>query len=219
MRARRGPGRRARRTYPAAGLRGLVRSVAVLGGAVLLAGCGIRATEVPTDFGPAPSRAPCGVSEPKGSAHEEQLGTPVQVYLLCAAQLVTVDRTVRIPEAAAAADRVRVAQALLDELQQPPETWETQAGFSTDVRGDMTVSGPGDGDPDDALRLSTPPEDLSVFALAQIVCTYANVAEPHTDDSVVLGGPGDDPVRQYACTEDVRTRPGTVPEPPQPVRP
>ncbi len=35
--------------------------------AVLLAGCGIRATEVPTDYGPAPSRVRCVAPEADAS--------------------------------------------------------------------------------------------------------------------------------------------------------
>lgn len=139
-----------------------------------LAGCGIRSTEVPTDFGPGPSRVPCVMSG--SSIASQSSGIPVQVFLVCAAQLVTVDRTVRIPADKATTDRVRIAQALLDELEHPPSDPEKQAGFATDVRGGTVVSGPGDDDPDDALRFSTPPEDLSAFALAQIVCTYADSA-------------------------------------------
>ncbi|NED87754.1 hypothetical protein G3I76_47690, partial [Streptomyces sp. SID11233] len=60
----------------------VVRSCGVLAGlGLLLAGCGIRPTEVPTDAGPAPSRLPCvldedSVSQPPGT-------TPAKVYLVC----------------------------------------------------------------------------------------------------------------------------------------
>jgi methyl-accepting chemotaxis protein len=50
--------------------------------AVLLAGCGIRATEVPTDFGPAPSRVPCTLTEPDIGTQASR-GILVQVFLLC----------------------------------------------------------------------------------------------------------------------------------------
>ena len=140
-------------------------------------------------------------------------GVPVQVFLVCAAQLVTVDRTVRIPTQKATTDRVRIAQALLDELAHTPSDPEKQAGFATDVRGGTVVSGPDKGDPDDALRFSTPPEDLSAFALAQIVCTYADSAAADSDRSVILGGPDDAPLRRYECTQEVRQRPGTVAPP------
>ncbi|MEV8017708.1 hypothetical protein AB0O76_15480 [Streptomyces sp. NPDC086554] len=173
-----------------------------------LAGCGIRSTEVPTDFGPGPSRVPCVMSG-SSIASQSSSGVPVQVFLVCAAQLVTVDRTVRIPTEKATTDRVRIAQALLDELAQPPSDPEKQAGFATDVRGGTVVSGPREGDPDDALRFSTPPEDLSAFALAQIVCTYADSAAAAGEGSVILGGPGDAPLRRYECTQAVRQRPGT----------
>ncbi|MEV5978095.1 hypothetical protein [Streptomyces sp. NPDC052114] len=190
-----------------------IRAVAAaVGLAAVLAGCGIRSTEVPTDYGPAPSRVPCVMS---GSAIASQSGrgVPVQVFLVCAAQLVTVDRTVQISTDKATTDRVRIAQALLDELATPPSVPEKEAGFATDVRGGTTVSGPREGDPADALRFSTRPEDLSAFALAQIVCTLADSAASSDDHSVIMGGPGDDPLREYGCTAEVRSRPGTVAPP------
>lgn len=182
-----------------------------------LAGCGIRSTEVPTDFGPGPSRVPCVMSG-SSIASRSTSGVPVQVFLVCAAQLVTVDRSVRIPTDKATTDRVRIAQALLDELAQDPPGPEKQAGFATDVRRGTTVSGPGKGDPEDALRFSTSPEDLSAFALAQVVCTFADSAAAGDDREVLLGGPGGDPLRRYECTQAVRQRPGTVAPPTETVK-
>ncbi|MGW7608511.1 hypothetical protein ACWGKW_14795 [Streptomyces sp. NPDC054766] len=176
--------------------------------AVLVSGCGIRSTQVPTDFGPAPSRVPCALSGPDISTQSSH-GVPVQVFLLCSAQLVTVDRSVRIADGTAeAARRILVAQALLDELAEAPSTPEEQAGYTTDVRGGMTVSGPHDGDPEDTLRLSTSPEDLTSTSLAQIVCTFSDSAAARDDGSVVLGGPAPAPLRSYECTPEVRAAPG-----------
>ncbi len=110
-----------------------------------------------------------------GIAAQSDSEVSAQVFLVCAAQLVTVDRTVRVPEKGAS-DRARIAQALLDELAAPPSEPEKDAGFATDVRGGTSVSGPAEGDPKDALRFSTPPQELSAFALAQIVCTLADSA-------------------------------------------
>ncbi|MGB8941189.1 MAG: hypothetical protein WCD21_13285 [Streptomyces sp.] len=182
-----------------------------------LAGCGIRSTEVPTDFGPGPSRVPCVMSG-SSIASQSTSGVPVQVFLVCAAQLVTVDRSVRISTDKATTDRVRIAQALVDELAHPPSAPEKQAGFATDVRAGTVVSGPGKGDPDDALRFSTSPEDLSAFALAQIVCTFADSAAAGDDREVIMGGPGSDPLRRYECTQAVRQRPGTVAPPTETVK-
>ncbi|GHJ35227.1 hypothetical protein [Streptomyces sp. TS71-3] len=184
----------------------------------LLTGCGIRATEVPTDFGPAPSRAPCSVSG-QGMTAESAQGIPVQVFLVCSSQLVTVDRSVRIPSAVAD-DRVRVAQALLGELAKRPPTPERQAGYTTDVRGGTAVTGGRKGDPGAALRLGTPPDELTSYALAQIVCTLANSAAAADDGTVFLGGPGRAPVKRYTCTPEVRSRPGatTPPSTPAPGR-
>ena len=194
-----------------------LRALGALGTAALvltgLTGCGIRATQVPTDFGPAPSRVPCSLSEPDLTTQSSH-GVPVQVFLLCGSSLVTVDRTVRVPDGSAVAERrVIVAQGLLDQLAQSPSASEKAAGYTTDVRGGMTVAGPRGRDPEDALRLSTAPGDLTPYALAQLVCTFSDSAAAEGDGSVVLGGPGTGPLRRYACTDGVRSAPGTT-EPP-----
>ncbi len=181
--------------------------------ALLLAGCGIRATEVPTDFGPAPSRVRCSLSEPDVSTQASG-GLPVQVFLLCGSSLVTVDRTVRVPDGTAdSRRRVLVAQGLLDELAATPSAAEKEAGYTTDVRGGMAVSGPRPTDPEDALRLSAPPGDLTSYSLAQLVCTFSDSAAAEGDGSVILGGPDSAPLRRYECTDEVRSRPGST-EPP-----
>ncbi|WP_225860463.1 MULTISPECIES: hypothetical protein [Streptomyces] len=193
---------------PAPSRRGVLPWLAVPLLGVLLTGCGIRPTQVPTDFGPAPSRVPCALSGPDITTQAAH-GVPVQVFLLCSEQLVTVDRSVRIPDGTAeSARRVLVAQALLDELAETPSTPEEQAGYTTDVRGGMTVSGPRDGDPEDTLRLSTSPKDLTPTALAQIVCTFSDSAAARDDGSVVLGGPAPSALRSYECTPEVRAAPG-----------
>ncbi|WP_217144601.1 hypothetical protein [Streptomyces sp. AC627_RSS907] len=181
--------------------------------AALLAGCGIRATEVPTDYGPAPSRVRCSLAEPDVSARTAP-GLPVRVFLLCGSSLVAVDRTVRVQDGAAdSARRVLVAQGLLDQLAVPPSDPEKEAGYTTDVHGGTRVTGPRPGDPEDTLRLSTDPDDLTSFALAQVVCTFSASAAAEGDGSVVLAGPTDRSVRRYTCTDEVRARPGSN-EPP-----
>ncbi|KFG74036.1 hypothetical protein [Streptomyces mutabilis] len=181
--------------------------------ALLLTGCGIRSTEVPTDFGPAPSRVRCSLAEPDASERTVP-GVPVQVFLLCGSSLVAVDRTMQVPEAAAGSGRrVTVAQGLLDELTEAPSAAEKQAGHTTDVRSEVAVTGPRTGDPEDTLRLSTAPDDLTSYALAQIVCTFSDSAAAEGDGSVILAGPSDAPARRYSCTDEVRARPGSN-EPP-----
>ncbi|MFI7010110.1 hypothetical protein [Streptomyces sp. NPDC050145] len=194
-----------RRGAKVAGLCGLA--------ALLLTGCGIRSTEVPTDFGAAPTRVGCSL------AGSDEVGTraggefAVQVYLVCTSQLVTVDRTVTL-ERRGTSDRVTVARELLAELSRKPSGAESDAGYSTDVAPRTRVSGPRKGDPADALRLNTPPDDLSPYALAQIVCTFANSKVTAEDgDHVVLGGPGDDALRSYECSDAVKARPGLIPAP------
>ncbi|MFE9096217.1 hypothetical protein [Streptomyces sp. NPDC007264] len=182
--------------------------------AALLTGCGIRPTQVPTDFGPAPSRVPCALSGTDLSTQAGR-GIPVQVFLLCASQLVPVDRSVRIPDGTAeAARRVLVAQGLLNELAGKPPAAERQAGYTTAVPGRVKVKGPRDGDPEGTFRLGTRPQDLTPYALAQIVCTFADSEATADDDgTVVLGGPDGRSVRRYECTNAVRSRPGTATPP------
>ncbi|MFF8591226.1 hypothetical protein ACF061_07225 [Streptomyces sp. NPDC015220] len=181
--------------------------------ALLLAGCGIRPTEVPTDFGGAPSRVPCSLTQPD-LATQTSRGVPVQVFLLCGSSLVTVDRTVRVPEGTAdARRRMIVAQGLLEQLAAVPSASEKAAGYTTHVPRGLTVAGPRPKDPEDTLRLSTAPAALDSYALAQIVCTLSDSAAAEGDGSVVLGGPAGAGLRRYECTDDLRTRPGTTQPP------
>jgi hypothetical protein len=184
---------------------------------LLLAGCGIRATEVPTDYGPAPSRVRCSLAEPDAAGRSAP-GMAVQVFLLCGSSLVSVDRTVRVPDGTADSERrVLVAQGLLDQLAAPPSAAEKEAGYTTDVREGTAVSGARPGDPEDTLRLSTAPDGLTSYALAQIVCTFSDSAAAEGDGSVVLGGPGERTPRRYSCTDEVRARPGSNEPPSGPV--
>ncbi|CAM5419531.1 hypothetical protein [Streptomyces pilosus] len=184
------------------------RGLLVLGAfGTLLAGCGIRATDVPTDFGPAPSRVRCSLAEPEVSTQAGR-DLPMRVFLLCGSSLVAVDRTVRVPDGAAETRRVRMAQGLLDEVSEQPPEAEREAGYTTRVRGGTTVAGPRPGDPEDTLRLSTAPGSLSPAGLAQVVCTFSDSAAAEGDGSVILGGPDAGPPRRYKCTDEVRARPG-----------
>ena len=188
------------------------RTAAALAGAalcaVLAAGCGIRTTSVPVDAGAAPSRVPCAMPA-EDAASQAARGIPVQVYLVCASQLVTVDRAVQVQETKA--DRLRIATKLLNELRRRPTADERQAGFSTDVPGSLRVSGPRAGDAEGALRLSRQPEDLPSEALAQIVCTFADSESLTSGETVTLGGPGDYPARGYLCTAETKASPKAVP--------
>lgn len=192
--------RRARRT--AVALAGAVV------GALLAAGCGIRSTTVPVDAGAAPSQVPCTMSA-EDVTTQALKGIPVQVYLVCSSQLVTVDRTVQVDESAS--DRVRIAQALLDELLLKPPAAERRAGYSTTVPAALRVGGARSGDRAGTLRLSEQPEDLRSEALAQIVCTYAESDSLAPEGTVVLGGPGNYPPRGYLCTSEMKARPKAVP--------
>ncbi|MFH8471465.1 hypothetical protein [Streptomyces sp. NPDC018000] len=184
------------------------RSAVALAGAVitalLTAGCGIRTTTVPVDAGAAPSQVPCSMSA-ENVATQALQGIPVQIYLVCSSQLVTVDRTVQVGDTKS--DPVRIAQALLDELEQEPDVDERQAGFSTTVPANLRISAARSGDPQGTLRLSEQPEDLPSEALAQIVCTYAESEALASHGTVILGGPGNYAPRGYLCTSETKARP------------
>ncbi|MFF9569701.1 GerMN domain-containing protein [Streptomyces sp. NPDC014685] len=193
--------------------RTLRRAAALTGavaGAVLLSACGIRSTSVPVDAGAAPSQVPCTTSA-KNVATQDLRGVPVQVYLICSSQLVTVDRTVRTTDGSGV-DRIRLAQELLDELRQKPPAAERKAGYSTTVPETLRVGPARTGDRTGTLRLTKQPEDLQSEALAQIVCTYAESESLAPDGTVMLGGPGKYEPRGYLCTSEMKARPQAVPD-------
>ncbi|MBD3010427.1 hypothetical protein [Streptomyces sp. 5-10] len=176
--------------------------------ALLAAGCGIRGTSVPVDAGAAPSRASCRAPESEGAA-EGTGRASVRIYLLCSSRILSVSRTTRQGDEKTSREPVRVAQALLEQLRLPPTAAEASAGFSTAVEDWVEISGPAKGDPDSALRLNRPPEEIQSLALAQIVCTFADTAVAGDDGKVVLGGPDSqrDPLKAYRCTEEMRRNP------------
>jgi len=183
---------------------------AVLAVAALASGCGIRTTSVPVDAGAAPSRVPCKLpSADVTTRSPDSVAAPV--YLVCASQLVTVDRPV--PAGRSGAERLVAARALLDQVQQAPPENERRAGFSTAVPVGLRVEASRADDPAGTLRLSSQPEDLSAEALAQLVCTYAENDALVTAGAVVLGGPGEYPPRGYLCTSQTKSRPQDVTTP------
>ncbi|MGW7787109.1 hypothetical protein ACWGKX_05925, partial [Streptomyces tricolor] len=108
---------------------------------------------------------------------------------------------------------VRVALGVRDPLGQSPSAAERSAGYTTYVPGGLGVSGPRPKDPEDTLRLSTPPARLTSYALAQLVCTLSDSAATEDDGSVILGGPDTAPLRRYECTDDLRDHPGSTQPP------
>lgn len=187
------------------------RPVAAVAGAVLCAvlaaGCGIRTTSVPVDAGPAPSRVPCDMPAQDSSAPPGQ-SIGAEIYLVCNSQLVAVDRTVPVQETKAVARTRRGPPGRAARGAPAPER---QSGFATDVPSSLRVGGPRAGDPEDALRLSEQPEDLTAEALAQIVCTYTESEALVQDGTVLLGGPGAYAPRGYLCTAETKARPKAVP--------
>ncbi|MCZ4126037.1 hypothetical protein [Streptomyces sp. H39-S7] len=191
-----------------------IRTAALLAALVTAAacGCGIRTTTVPVDAGPAPTRVSCAA--PKATVPPETPGaTVVKVYLVCSALAAQVTRTVTVPDSTGArpapVNRLVAAHELLGQLQRRPSATEAEAGFATEVPGNLGIIGPLAGDPKEALRLSLALDELPSFALAQLVCTFA--AAPGTttaDHGVLLGGPeAKDHIKRYVCTSALRTRP------------
>ncbi|WP_424212118.1 hypothetical protein ACN20G_08430 [Streptomyces sp. BI20] len=185
--------------------RPLAAGALLLAALTTLTGCGIRATVVPVDAGPAPSRVSCDSVDAVGG--DAGTGFKATVELLCGSQLVGVQRLVPLTEKHAEPPAVVVTQALLDALKRDPSSQERDNGFSTEVPPALTASAPRPGDPAGAVRLSRKPEDLPPPALAQIVCTLAG---SESGGPVVLGGPDRDPPRRFACTDALRTRPNSV---------
>lgn len=184
------------------------RTAAVAALALTAAGCGIRGTSVPVDAGGAPSRVSC--KAPAGDAPPGQppAGTRATVYLVCGSALAQVERTLSPAKGTASADpRLRVARALLVELQRTPSADEETAGFSSAMPQGLKVDSPRTGDPADTLRLSIRPDDLPSFALAQLVCTYGGSAALGRTHAAVLAGPGDDTAHRYDCSADVLAHP------------
>ncbi|AXK35947.1 hypothetical protein DVA86_28405 [Streptomyces armeniacus] len=172
--------------------------------ATLLGGCGIRSTSVPVDAGAAPSRVACMIPG-GGETRAVPDGAAARVYLVCGSRVAPVHRLVRLPE-----KRPDFVRALLDELQDPPGPEEESAGFESAVPRDLKITEGRDGDPENALRLSTPLDKLPRYALAQIVCSYADTGIADDDGTVVLGGPADDtahPLRRYECDTALRRSP------------
>ncbi|MFG2508792.1 hypothetical protein ACGFOW_25200 [Streptomyces rubiginosohelvolus] len=190
--------------------RSAVSLAGLLAVAALVSGCGIRTTSVPVDAGAAPSRVPCRLSASDVATRSPD-SVSAEMYLVCASQLVTVDRP--MPADAVGTEPVEVARALLNEVQQAPSAGERRAGFTTAVPAGLRVDPSRSGDPAGTLRLSSQPEDLSEEALAQLVCTYAEIESLVRDGSVVLGGPGDYPPRGYLCTSQTKSRPGDLATP------
>ncbi|NLU66744.1 hypothetical protein [Streptomyces sp. HNM0574] len=178
--------------------------------AVLTAGCGVRATSVPVDAGAAPSRVACVL--PEGGAEDaSNAGTErAHVYLVCSGRVSAVDRHVDLPEGGSPAERADAARTLLTALQAAPDSGEESAGFTTDVPRDLRIAKPRAGDPERTLRLSAPPRELPAFALAQLVCTFADSPLGGSERTVVLAGPGeahdaDAAPARYTCDTELRT--------------
>lgn len=149
--------------------------------AVVGTGCGIRATDVPVDGGPAPTRVTCDPPARDGEG--------IDVYLVCGLKVKSVRRSVESLGSGNPQDPTAVANALLDELQTEPAGDEEAAGFHSDVPTGLSLWGPVSGGARPVVRLSEDPGELSISALLQIICTFAHNDLLGNGQSVTLGGP------------------------------
>lgn len=197
-----GPGAGSGRRRAAAAL------AAVAACAALAAGCGIRSTSVPVDAGAAPSRMPCRTTSAEASVPPAG-SVSMRVYLVCASQLATVERTVDVDDSRSRP--LLVAQALLSQLQREPDAAERRAGFTTDVPTGLRVTEARKGDPDGTLRLSEQPDDLlyggpradGVLVRRQQVDRLRRLG--------ASGRTGELRPRGYLCTSETKSLPGEVP--------
>ncbi|MCF2529795.1 hypothetical protein [Yinghuangia soli] len=166
-----------------------------VGSAVLLAGCGIRATEGPINAGDPATR-------PQG-ATATQAVPQHQIYLVREGRPQPVPRgdavDLQLPgpgatRSAAAGDPLRMSQIdrLLRELAKGPNPEEAAQGWSTALPpGGVRLAEPLAGDPADLVRL-----DLDSFgaidalALGQIVCTLQHASRAKEVPLAGRAGPG-----------------------------
>ncbi|OEV03715.1 hypothetical protein AN216_10290 [Streptomyces oceani] len=182
----------------------MVLAAVLAGLGVAASGCGIQSTSVPVDAGAAPSRAACVLPEDESNGVGPGRA-PVRIYLLCGSRLVPAERLVRLPET-----RHNFARVLLDQLQQRPDQQERAAGFESKVPSDLLVEEPAADDPTGTIRLSEPLDTLPAYALAQLVCSYAESGAADNDNTVLLGGPREDEdaeLRRYTCGTQLRNEP------------
>ncbi|WP_228450184.1 hypothetical protein [Streptomyces alkaliterrae] len=197
-------------SLPRPTLRTLTGPLAALLVGVTVAGCGIRATSVPVDDGPAPSRVACAIEHEQGGDGAPQAGPDgeLRIALVCSGRVVDVRRQVPLRQGESAADRLAAARTLLAELRREPGPREQEAGFTTAVPEDLRVFAPDQDDDSSALRLSRHPNELPPFALAQIVCTFAATTIADANRQVLLGGPSSEPgkpLKLYECGTALRT--------------
>ncbi|GAB2599051.1 lipoprotein [Streptomyces capparidis] len=197
-------------------MRGTAARPAAVGAAALLtllAGCGIRATSVPVDAGPAPSRATCSGPDSTETAaprrpQRDSAGRlrldRIEVFLVCNGQVQAVERDTRVR-----GDEALVADQLLAQLKIPPERQESERGYGTRVPSDLEFAPALPSDPAGTLRLSREPGEMQSVELGQVVCTLSR--NLRADARVPLAGPdAGSPAVAYACDALVRAGTGTV---------
>jgi hypothetical protein len=183
--------------------------------ALMLSGCGIRATTVPVDAGAAPSRSRCvepdtapsltpSHTTPHAPSGSYRLDGTV-LYLVCNAQLTERKRAAELR-----GGYLEVARSLLDQLRTAPEQAERANGYDTAVPDALRLTGPRTGDPAGTLRLDMRLDELPDFALGQLVCTLSD--NLLGDGPVLIGGKGDSQVRRFTCNTALRTQEGPEPD-------
>lgn len=160
--------------------------VAALGAALLVAGCGIRATEGPINAGD-PARRPstpgngAGPGTSKHAIYLVRDGRPQAVQRGGAVVLPTPDLNTARPTSPNDPERRSLIVRLLLELGQGPSAEEAAQGWSTALPpGGVKPADPLPGDPVDLVRLDVASLGaLDPLALGQIVCTLQHAAKSH----------------------------------------
>lgn len=171
--------------------------IAVLGAALLVSGCGIRATEGPINAGD-PARRPStpgNAAGPGTSKHAIYLvrdGRPQAVQRGGAVVLPTPDPNAPRPTSPLDPERRSLIVRLLLELGQGPSAEEAAQGWTTALPpGGVKPADPLAADPADLVRLDVASLDaLDPLALGQIVCTLQHAAKSHPISFGARTGPG-----------------------------
>ncbi|HSA52716.1 MAG TPA: hypothetical protein VLH10_21735 [Yinghuangia sp.] len=187
------PGRDARARPP----RPVLALIAALGAVLLVAGCGIRATEGPINAGD-PARRPStqgNTASPGTANHAIYLirdGRPQAVQRGGAVVLPTPARNTMRPTSPHDPERWSLIVRLLLELGQGPSADEAAQGWSTALPpGGVKPADPLPNDPVELVRLDLASLDaLDPLALGQIVCTLQHAAKSHPISFGARQGPG-----------------------------
>ena len=177
--------------------------------------CSPAAASAPPRCRPTSARRPpgcrCSLTEPDVTDAGRRAGVPVQVFLLCALAAGG-----RGPVGAGTGRRGGGRSGGCWSRRGCWTSWprrrrrpRAEAGYTTDVRGGMTVSGPGPQGPRRRAAAEHPARRPHVRTPSPRSSARSPTRRPpRGDGTVVLGGPDASPLRRYACTDRGPLPPG-----------